>query len=116
MTETIIGWLGGLIWFWMYTVMISVFTTTFHKWALVSRVTTQIHVWVWPYVGPALVVDLAHAITHGLWGTIVADVCVLWSWWTLRDWPDDNFKRRRKKIKDAVKVVGGRLVVKAAPA
>lgn len=116
MIELIIRWLGVLIWLWIYVAIVSLLTMHSSKWATVSRVTTQIHVWLWPYAGCALAADLAYAITHGLWGSIVSDVIVLWTWWGMRDWPDDHFKRRRKKITDAVKVVGGRIVVKTAPA
>lgn len=75
------------------------------------------HVWLWPLAGPGLLIDLvAHPVLSRLLGTVV-DLVLLWVWWDARDFPDDEqWKRRKRKVKEMVTQLGRRLVVKAATA
>jgi hypothetical protein len=49
--------------------------------------------------------------SHTPW-LVFFDALSLYTWWIYRDWPDENrWKRRGKKLKDAIAIRAGRLVV-----
>lgn len=78
---------------------------------------TRGHVWLWPLAGPGLILDMVtHPVLPHLLSTLL-DLVVLWVWWDARDFPDDDqWKRRKRKVKEMVTQLGRRLVVKVATA
>lgn len=71
--------------------------------------------WLFAPVGVLFVTTEALDSPHP-W-TAVAGVGSLAIWWRARDWPDENiWKRRGRKLRDAVKARAGRLVVVPAAA
>jgi len=121
--DVIFGVSQALTWTWVIAVTAAQILTTpiapgrpTGKLRDLADTLVQIHLALWPIAGPGLLLHLTNATMHGYTVSVVGDMLLLICWWLDRNWPDDHFKRRRKKIKDAVKVVGGRLVVKPAPA
>lgn len=115
MIDALIYTVVTLSWIWLYAATVAHITRPFGNLATVFRVTAQIHVWLWPIAGPGLLLDMTQASMQHHTFAAGLDLFILWTWWTVRNWPDDHFRRRRKKIADAVKVLGRRLVVQAAP-
>lgn len=77
----------------------------------------QAHQELWLFAPAGLVYAAVDSWNSPRPWTIVFVPWGLLIWWWARNWPDDNvWKRRRKKLRDAVKAVGGRLVVVPAGA
>jgi hypothetical protein len=84
---------------------------------LVWRASGRIHQEMWPLVPAALLITVNKEWNSPRPWLIVFDTINLWTWWTLRNWPEDNrWKRRGKQAKEAVAVRAGRLVVVPAGA
>jgi hypothetical protein len=83
--------------------------------AKITSALIRMHQELWIVGGPGLLASAVDSF-HGRWPWMVAfNAWGLVSWWSLRNWPDENrWKRRGRKLKDAVAVRAGRLVVEPA--
>lgn len=80
------------------------------------RYAAAAHQELWLFALPGLLLSLSDHLRSGGW-ELVVDVLMLFSWWWYRNWPDENrWKRRGRKLKDAVAERAGRLVVIPATA
>jgi hypothetical protein len=81
------------------------------------RAAARVHQEAWLFAPPGFLI-----LTVQAWGlnrswTIPFYAWSLFLWWKSRDWPEENqWKRRGKKMRDAVKVSAGRLIVVPAGA
>jgi hypothetical protein len=88
--------------------VIARFTTAFRFFAFVYQ-----ELWI---VAPPGILILAadNWHDHDYLGVAIY-VLSLYNWWTFRNWPDENrWTRRGRKLKDAIVVRAGRLVVQPA--
>ncbi len=75
------------------------------------------HQELWLFALPGLVVNLIGHVQHGSTALAAIDLINIAGWWLWRNWPDDNvWKRRGRRVKDAVAERAGRLVVVPAGA
>jgi hypothetical protein len=79
---------------------------------LLWRAAGRVHQEVWIAVPPGVLLGTIHDWhSHTPW-LVFFDALSLYVWWIYRDWPDENrWKRRGKKLKDAIAIRAGRLVV-----
>lgn len=76
------------------------------------RALARVHQELWIVAPPGLILGAIHTWHSGTPWLIISYAFALWQWWHYRDWPDENrWKRRGRKLKDAVTVRAGRLVV-----
>lgn len=76
------------------------------------RAFARIHQELWIVVPPCIALAAVdHWHDRNYFG-LFTDALTLWNWVRLKDWPDENrWKRRGRKLKDAVAERAGRLVV-----
>ena len=76
------------------------------------RASARIHQEFWIVAPPGLLFDAVNTWRGDRPYMIVLNALTLFFWWQYRNWPDENrWKRRGRKLKDAIAVRAGRLVV-----
>jgi hypothetical protein len=76
------------------------------------RAFARVHQELWIAAPPGLIAGAAGTWHSKYSWMIISFAVALWQWWAYRDWPDENrWKRRGRKLKDAVAERAGRLVV-----
>jgi hypothetical protein len=76
----------------------------------------KVHRWLWLLAGPSYLYVLYDAVTRHEIVFAAFDLLTLVLWWNARNWPDDQWKQRKKKVKEMIVALGRRLVVRVAPA
>lgn len=78
----------------------------------VWRASARVHQELWLFVPPAILYGTLHDWHSASPWKIVIDAWALYTWWMMRDWPDENrWTRRGRKARSAVSRIGARLVV-----
>ena len=105
---------------WQFTICVGVFAQFFcllkpgsKRAETIWRACGWMHQELWIAVPPGmLLATIQNWHGHTPW-LVVFNAWSLYQWWTLRNWPDDEnrWKRRGRKLKDAVAERAGRLVV-----
>jgi hypothetical protein len=113
-------WLGMLLgstFVWPIVYALSVVMSVIDPYRGVAWQTLiRLHCWLWFPAGPGYLWLLTDATANHEYVFAAFDLLTLVLWWNARNWPDDQWKRRKKKVKEAVAVLGRRLVVRTAPA
>ncbi len=78
----------------------------------VWRAAARIHQELWLFAPPGLLVVVIQTWNSDMPFMIVFQALTVYGWWVYRDWPDENrWKRRGRKLKDAIAVRAGKLVI-----